>query len=350
MGWTTITADTSWQELAIAQQIATAFNKRVNALSSAEQTAAGVSTISASEAVTVFDFIEAVQTGVQLLYPYFSDPTLSLAGQSGFPVVYSSVGEMFDAAGLTATGRFRRIADGGTAPNPWTDYDDEGWVYGAITDKDLAGPWLFKDLQSVLSVLTRRLQAYDSGVVSTVAKKAIVSNLDYLTYKDNPTTITYVDGAEIPFYANKISIGKNTLSNPDNYLYDLALTHSYNDYTFETESTEPATVSLVGVPHHVWAVDDEGSDPPAIPTTFNSGLTVDGTTKVIATGEASSGEVTIRDTEAQASWATIRDAFAWPSDPADGVIYVRGSDLRFNDDSQTGAGYPFFVIDYDFNP
>lgn len=350
MGWTAITTDTSWQELTIAQEIATAYNKRVAALTSAEQSAAGVSSISPTEAMTVFDFIMTVQDGIRAMYPYFADPSASLAGRSGWPVVFQSLNDWQVACGLTKSGIWRRIAEGGSAPDPWDSYIASGWSYGDITSKDLAGPWLFKDLETALTSLTRRLQPWNSLIVTTEPKKATVSNYDFLDYKDNPTTISYSAGAEVPFDANKMIFGKNTLSNPDNYLYDLALAHCYTDYTVELGSTEPATVSLVGVPHHVWVYDYPESAPPVVPTTFNSGLTVDGTTKVIATGEASSGEVTIRDTPALESWASIRDAFAWPSYPPDGEVYYRGSDLQFNDDSQTGAGYPFFVIDYDFNP
>lgn len=157
MGWTAITTDTSWQELAIAQEIATAYNKRVAALTSAEQKAAGVSEIAPSENMTVFDFVSAVQTGIEAMAPYWGDPGQALYGSTVVPSNYADAQSLLASAGLTESGGWRRIADGGTQPEDWTSYTAPGWSYGKIADKDLAGPWLFIDLQLALSAMTRQL-------------------------------------------------------------------------------------------------------------------------------------------------------------------------------------------------
>lgn len=160
MAFTVIDGDTSWQDLAIAQELATSYNYRRSVF--------GLSTVSApTEASLVFAFIQALQNGIEEMmgYDYFGSGeyygwllnTAALStytGQSAFPTPLTLATGM-TAAGLTASGYWRRIAQGGTQPAVWTNYAAAGWSYGKITDKDLAGPWLFKDLQIALQVLTR---------------------------------------------------------------------------------------------------------------------------------------------------------------------------------------------------
>jgi hypothetical protein len=165
MGWTTIDGNTSWQELAIAQEIATAYNKRVSALSEDEGTAAGVSEITPAETMTVFDFVSAIQNGIEAMAPYWGDPGQALYGSTVVPSNYADAQSLLASAGLTESGGWRRIADGGTQPDGWTAYTAPGWSYGKIADKDLAGPWLFIDLQLALSAMTRQLLSSSRGSV-----------------------------------------------------------------------------------------------------------------------------------------------------------------------------------------
>ncbi len=151
MAFTLIDSNTSWQDLAVAQEIATSYNYR--------RLLCGLSTISAPKVDTeVYDFVLAVQTGIEyMIGAVWLSPSTSLSsllGQSGFPVPLTEAQAM-TAAGLTESGYWRRIADGGTQPAIWTNYSAVGWYYGKIQDKDLAGPWLFKDIQVALSILTR---------------------------------------------------------------------------------------------------------------------------------------------------------------------------------------------------
>jgi hypothetical protein len=160
MAFTAIDGDTSWQDLAVAEELAEGYNLRRSVF--------GLSTVSTpTQASQVFAFVQALQNGIEEMmgYDYYgygeyygwllNTAALSTyTGQSVYPTPLTLATGM-TAAGLTASGYWRRIAEGGTQPAVWTNYAAAGWSYGKITDKDLAGPWLFKDLQVALSVLTR---------------------------------------------------------------------------------------------------------------------------------------------------------------------------------------------------
>lgn len=160
MAFTVIDGDTSWQDLAVAEELATSYNLRRSVF--------GLSTIATpTQASLVFAFVQALQNGIEEMmgYDYYTYGeyygwllnTAALStytGQSVYPTPLTLATGM-TAAGLTASGYWRRIAEGGTQPAVWANYGAAGWAYGKITDKDLAGPWLFKDLQVALSALTR---------------------------------------------------------------------------------------------------------------------------------------------------------------------------------------------------
>jgi hypothetical protein len=157
MAFTAIDGDTSWQDLDIAEELTTSYNRR--------RALCGLSTVSApTEASQVYAFVAALQVGIEQMANnlVFLDNTSSLSGyegQSAYPNKMS-LSTAMTAAGLIANGYWRRIANGGTQPAAWTNYAASGWSYGQIQDKDLAGPWLFKDLQLAMSALTRAKLAY----------------------------------------------------------------------------------------------------------------------------------------------------------------------------------------------
>lgn len=151
MAFTSITTDTSWQSLSIAQEIRTAYNKR--------RTACGLSLMDEpTSSVSVYSFILDIQTGIEVMSTRFSNPTATLAGQTALPVNYASLAAFMNAAGLTASGYWRRIAVDNTQPETWTTYGASGWLYGKIQSKDLAGPWLFKDIMTALTHMTRMIK------------------------------------------------------------------------------------------------------------------------------------------------------------------------------------------------
>jgi len=160
MAFTAIDGDTSWQDLALAEELAEGYNLRRQIF--------GLSTIETpTQDTQVYAFVRALQEGIEEMigYDYYgygayygwllNTAALSTySGQSSYPTPLTLATGM-TAAGLTASGYWRRIAEGGTQPATWTNYAAAGWSYGKINEKDLAGPWLFKDLQLALSALTR---------------------------------------------------------------------------------------------------------------------------------------------------------------------------------------------------
>jgi len=177
MAFTLIDSDTSWQDLAIAAEIAASYNLR--------RTLMGLSTIADPTAdTTVYDFVLAIQTGIEAMaadaWINNSGSLSGFEGQSAYPSKLTHA-QAKTSAGLTESGYWRRIADEGTQPATWTDYDATGWSYGKITDKDLAGPWLFKDIQLALSALTR-------------------VKITHAQYREKYGTQSY-SGASLPSYA-----------------------------------------------------------------------------------------------------------------------------------------------------
>jgi len=183
MAWTTITNDTSWQSLAVAQQLAAAFNRRATVVGSESiETRLGVAEI--GEGVRVYDFVRAMQVGIEAIATSFSLASATLAGQTSLPANFASVAAMMTAAGLTQSGYWRRAAEGGAAPDPWTTY--AGWsYYGKMESGDLAGPWLFKDLQVALTAMTRVVIPVSSATFTSYAEK--VEGAEYTEYPDLPS-------------------------------------------------------------------------------------------------------------------------------------------------------------------
>lgn len=147
MAFTTITADTALNDLDLALEIAVALNKRC--------AVAGVTGITVPEVGTNFrSFIRAAQEKIQAVAPSFSNPSATLAGQSSLPSSWT-LGAAMTAAGLTASGYWRRIPAAGSLPASWSSYSDAAYSYGLAAEDDLIGPWLYADLMAALSKLTR---------------------------------------------------------------------------------------------------------------------------------------------------------------------------------------------------
>lgn len=177
MAFTAIDSDTSWQDLAIAEELANSYNLR--------RSLCGRSTVSApTQDDEVFDFVQALQNGIEEmaddLWINNGSALSTYEEQSSYPTTMS-LAQAMTAAGLTASGYWRRISEGGAQPSTWTNYSAAGWSYGNITDKDLAGPWLFKDLQLALSALTR-------------------AKLTHTQYREKYGTQSY-SGASMPSYS-----------------------------------------------------------------------------------------------------------------------------------------------------
>lgn len=236
MAFIVIDGDTSWQDLAIAQELATSYNYRRSVF--------GLSTVSApTEASLVFAFIQALQNGIEemLGYDYYgkgeyygwllnTSPLSDYTGQAN--PAYSinptplTLSTGMTAAGLTASGYWRRIAEGGTQPAVWTNYGAAGWSYGKITDKDLAGPWLFKDLQLALSAMTRasfrqtqgrRRTGYATGTSSIPSTAISWGSWGSLLYISDYQVVKRRIGSSINGVSASISIGEARFDFPASF-------------------------------------------------------------------------------------------------------------------------------------
>jgi len=340
MGWTAITTDTSWQELAAAQEIAAAYNKRVAALSETERTAKGVEEISPGESMTVFDFVLAVQTGIEAMANRFSDPELDVEDFAD-PIfsapshlyVYADAQGLFDAAGLTGTGGWRRVAEGDAAPNPWTEYGAAGWVYGKIQDKDLAGPWLFKDLQAALSKLCRRIGPIDPIYFYMYATEFAVN------YDAPPAWPTLPS----PSYARD-DYAPPEIGHPDDGEYFIVASDGvtnrylsvYSKYTDITGSNLIAgNSSLKDIRLWAWVNGNPYEGEPD--TDFGTGLTLNRFNKLAEKVETTDVTISARTLPELSSWGSIVGAVAMPGSGGT-VIY----DME--------VGFPLVDVVYRWDP
>jgi len=158
MAFPTITADTELNDLALARHMANSVNKRLSAIQQGLAYPALVSTgtnlktfISAAQDALAGAI--AISTSARL---GFADPALTLAGRTSLPSVWGQT-NILAAAGLTASGVWRRIPEGTAPPTAaeWENYHWSGYQYGKIQQRDIAGPWLWADLISLLAKLTR---------------------------------------------------------------------------------------------------------------------------------------------------------------------------------------------------
>jgi len=338
MGWTTITANTSWQELAIAQEIATAFNNRALAFRSL----IGYSTpaaISPDEDMTVFDFVYAVQTGLEFMSQMvWSDPDATLEGQSAVIAPYGATADFMTAAGLTETGYWRRVAEGESAPNPWGSYTGSGWLYGNITDKDLAGPWLFKDLQTALAKMTRIFQAsYPDSYLADRDEQ--VSQPSQSSPSGSPS---YGAGAE---WSGLLRVSKYITAyrdDPSEYDYLIELNHTKK--IFSGQPTVMKTARIVGIPGlcRTW-----------VGVNYYRTYTVEavygfypGVTNIMGLCETDAAAFEIFELK-ETTWGFF-DAKAWPSVPTlDEGVMSRNEETGAE---VSGNRSPVYVIDYDFDP
>jgi len=152
---TEITIDISWQNLTIAQEIATAYNLRADSCGHDHiETAMGISALDGT--VKVCDFILACQTGIEAMAPLWADHTVAIEGLTAQQQNYADAAALFTACGLSETDGWRRIPEAGGIPADWSVYADAAFSYGKFQSKDMAGPWLFKDLETALSYMKRQ--------------------------------------------------------------------------------------------------------------------------------------------------------------------------------------------------
>lgn len=325
MGWTAITTDTSWQELAIASEIAQAYNWRVAAAPESLE----LDEIDPNENMTVRDFVRAVQDGIEAMAPYFCDPELDLseveAQASATELNYADAQALFDAAGLTGAGGWRRIAEGNDAPDPWTSYGASGWEYGKIGDKDLAGPWLFKDLQLALAKLYRRL-----GTVDALTEAMEAS--DNEENRDDPPVWPSVS-PDAPAYASISSWandGEYFVFAADSVtMRQISVIARYAEYS--GAGLINGNASLKNVAIWVWVSGNSYAGNPD--TDFGTGLTLDRFNKAAEKTGVTDVTITARTLPEVTSWASLVGSVSMPGS-GESTIY------------QMSAGFPLVDIVY----
>lgn len=336
MGWTTIDGNTSWQELAIAQEIATAFNARALAFRSIM----GYSTpaaISPDDDMTVFDFVYAVQYGVEFMaQELWCDPDATLAGQDAVIAPYGSTAAFMTAAGLTQEGYWRRVPEGDSAPNPWGSYTGSGWLYGKITDKDLAGPWLFKDLQTALAKMTR-VVTY-AGWVNGFWCQAFGSGQSEPPYPAGvPPYNYYGTGFLLSAYKDTVVYSED----PSSYGYNIEL--SYVPRSFSNQPTVAKAVSVIGIPYCRTSTEDGNTGYAEVTDQPVYGFTP-GITQLFDYFETDAAAFEIAALK-QDTWAFL-DVVPWPEP----VIPEGWNSNWGRNEAHVSVDTPMAVIDYAFDP
>lgn len=184
MAFTTITAETPWNSLALAQEVYQAYAHRIAALR-VRKTIADDYVSEPTTDTEVFTFIQELQTFIKTEAAVFYDPDYVLAGSApnSYIANLAFYGTAFGTStGLSASERWRRIPEGATPPThaQWDDYDWDGYSYGAIQQKDVAGPWLWADIIAALEKLTRIHMLEDSS-----------QSESYTDYEQSPTIEGY---------------------------------------------------------------------------------------------------------------------------------------------------------------
>ena len=340
MGWTGIDVDTSWQDLTIAQEIATAYNKRVAALTATEQTATGVSAITPAETMTVYDFVLAVQTGIEAMATYWAAPD-----GSGLQDNFASVAAAMSDAGLTESGYWRRIAEGGTQPSAWTTYNAAGWSYGKITDKDLAGPWLWIDIQNALENMKRRAwylkgaagynAAIDAGVTGSFEQS--VYNSEWETSYPTPPSFD-IDSATSGIYEEGFYGAAKLRNGPaSNWTYSTQAACFRNILTVPC-SSHTKNVRLLGKYDYVFL-----NDSPLWATGFGLNPTYATVVEIDSVSSNTATSVELKNLPAITAWGDLLDYIPWPSDPAsEGDYKINSEDLKVTD--------MCVIVDYQFDP
>lgn len=143
--WFPSNIDTSWQSLAIAKQLAEAYNERAKCcFLQTIESQLGITDFD-NDKVSVYKFISKMQAGILAMRQYFVNPASTILGQRTFLVPYANAAALYTAAGIP-NGFYRMPFTGGSAN-------------GVIQDGDKAGWWLFDDLQKCLTVMKRRVHS-----------------------------------------------------------------------------------------------------------------------------------------------------------------------------------------------
>lgn len=166
MAFTSITAETPWNSLALAQEVYQACLHRVGAAYAATKTQWNGQIpllVAPSTSTPVYTFIRGAQRTILNYMTAFSPPSIALTADSEITIPSYGGPSFAEETGLTGKDVYnnyafwRRVPEGATPPThaQWADYDWDGYSYGPIQQKDVAGPWLWADIMAALSKMTR---------------------------------------------------------------------------------------------------------------------------------------------------------------------------------------------------
>ena len=166
MAFTSITAETHWNSLALAQEVYQACLHRCGAAYATTKTAwDGQIPLwdEPSTAMPVFTFIRKAQQFILAHMTAFSPPSIALTADSEIAISPYNAQSFAEETGLDGKDVYnnfafwRRVPEGATPPThaQWADYDWDGYSYGQIQQKDVAGPWLWADIMAALVKMTR---------------------------------------------------------------------------------------------------------------------------------------------------------------------------------------------------
>jgi len=243
MSFSPITVDTSWQDLAIAKEIAVALNKRIAAVG-APCTLEELLHITSfdTDRVSVYDFVQTCQAEIESLCTRFCNAGLDKVADGVLISTFPNTETFMSVAGLpwhNGNHGWHRMPNGQTPVDEWPDYSN--WTTkGKIQPKDLAGPWLFKDLEIALSALTR-VVTHTSWDIDHMRKIAIGDSTG--PYGD-PTLIPSVPAFENSTAEPMLAIwrSKNTAGTP----IDQTVWYCYSPAEIITGMTaDPKTITTV---------------------------------------------------------------------------------------------------------
>lgn len=179
MAFTPITAETPWNSLALAQEVYQASLHRCGAAYAARKSQwDGQIPLwgAPSTSTPVFTFIRKAQQFILTYMTAFSPPSAPLTADSEIAINTYHAQSFAEETGLTGKDVYnnfafwRRVPEGATPPThaQWADYDWNGYSYGGIQQKDVAGPWLWADIMAALVKMTRTLSSGPYSPSNTV--------------------------------------------------------------------------------------------------------------------------------------------------------------------------------------
>jgi hypothetical protein len=144
--FSTIGSGTSLQDIALINELLTAYNELRGVFSETP-----VSASLSEQNIQDSAFWRGMQVWVEQHYESFVDDQAEIAGGTSIPMLTEEL--FMERSEMTASGWWRKAVD--SYPEDWTDYGDDAFLdnYGQCVADDIIGPWLWVDLQKAFVVM-----------------------------------------------------------------------------------------------------------------------------------------------------------------------------------------------------